>query len=249
MLAFAIDHCAPATFILITGDRDFAYAAGILRLRGYEVIVVLPSTASHVSLRVQASILFQWQRDVLGNRSSTHTSNEDASGQQECTSGAVSSETSTISPSTVISTGNNISAAFEPAKPTMPHSELSSSTTLQSPSSDTNENNVDITSSAILVPPSFAGNPPLEANFRCSCDCCGKHTSASEVGKHCTSEFERDKNINDDNTRTRTRTLLPDPMRQLVSAMQPLEASFGSACGFLHPRGRQSLKQHRIGRK
>lgn len=227
MLAFAVDNCAPATFLMITGDRDFSYAASILRLRGYEVIVVLPSTSSHVSLRKQASILFDWQRDVLGNRSSSHPSNEDASGQQECSSGAVSSEMTTVSPSNVITVGSNIPDAFAPATPTLPYSGQSSSTTLQSLSSDTDENNVDITSSASSLDTSFAGSLPLEANFRSSCDCCGKHTRTSEVGNYCAGEFERDKKINDDDSRTRTRTLLPNLMQKYGSAMQPLQASFG----------------------
>lgn len=227
MLAFAIDNCAPATFLMITGDRDFSYAASILRLRGYEVIVVLPSTSSHVSLRKQASILFDWQRDVLGNRSSSHPSNEDASGQQECSSGAVSSEMTTVSPSNVFTVGSNIPDAFAPATPTVPYSGQSSSTTLQSLSSDTDENNVDITSSASSLDSSSAGSLPLEANFRSSCDCCGKHTRTSEVGNYCAGEFERDKKINDDDSRTRTRTLLPNLMQKYGSAMQPLQASFG----------------------
>lgn len=55
MLAYAIDNPAPATIILITGDRDFAYAMSILRMRQYQVILVtLPN--AHFSLTAPASI-------------------------------------------------------------------------------------------------------------------------------------------------------------------------------------------------
>lgn len=64
MLAFAIDNPAPAVIVLISGDRDFAYTVAVLRLRGYEVIVIAPSSA-HATLRAQASRLFDWQRDVI----------------------------------------------------------------------------------------------------------------------------------------------------------------------------------------
>lgn len=65
MLAFAIDNPSPATVVLITGDRDFAYAASLLRLRGYAVIVIVPPPV-HMSLKMQATKVHDWQRDVLG---------------------------------------------------------------------------------------------------------------------------------------------------------------------------------------
>ncbi|KAI5124537.1 hypothetical protein M0805_003060 [Coniferiporia weirii] len=67
MLAFAIDRRPPATIVLITGDRDFTYAVSILKLRGYEVVVIVPHTIAHLSLKVQAGRLFEWQRDVIGS--------------------------------------------------------------------------------------------------------------------------------------------------------------------------------------
>ncbi|KAL5529158.1 hypothetical protein ACEPAG_5132 [Sanghuangporus baumii] len=65
MLAFAIDRPAPACIVLITGDRDFAYAAAILKLRGYRIIVISPASNAHTSLKVQADNLYDWQTDVL----------------------------------------------------------------------------------------------------------------------------------------------------------------------------------------
>lgn len=240
MLTFAIDNRAPATIVVITGDRDFSYAASTLRLRGYEVIVVLPSISSHVSLRMQASILFEWQRDVLGNRSSCPPTNEDTSGQQECSSSAVSSEMTTVSPSNVIAAGNNIPDPFEPATSTTLLSGQSSSTALQTLSSDTDENTIDITSNATPLDPLFAGGSPLEANFCNTCEYCGKHTRTSEVRKYRFDENGQDKKFNVDDSRTRPRMLLPDPNRKYGSAMQPLQASFGqhaSSCTLVdeHP--------------
>ncbi|KAL5533011.1 hypothetical protein ACEPAF_4785 [Sanghuangporus sanghuang] len=65
MLAFAIDRPAPACIVLITGDRDFAYAAAILKLRGYRIIVISPASNAHTSLKVQPDELYDWQTDVL----------------------------------------------------------------------------------------------------------------------------------------------------------------------------------------
>jgi hypothetical protein len=64
MLAFAIDNQAPATIVLISGDRDFTYAVSILRLRHYRVVIVAPPII-HVSLKLQASILVDWNCDIL----------------------------------------------------------------------------------------------------------------------------------------------------------------------------------------
>ena len=64
MLAYAIDNPAPSTIILITGDRDFAYALSILKHRRYQVVLVTLSNA-HTSLVHQASIRFDWYNDVV----------------------------------------------------------------------------------------------------------------------------------------------------------------------------------------
>ncbi|KAF9228008.1 hypothetical protein BS17DRAFT_693924, partial [Gyrodon lividus] len=60
MLAFAVDHPAPATVILITGDRDYAYAISTLRLRNYKVILIVPSPHVPVCLESQASLVVDW---------------------------------------------------------------------------------------------------------------------------------------------------------------------------------------------
>ena len=65
MLAHAIDNSAPSTIVLISGDRDFAYALSILRLRRYRIVLITLSNA-HPSLRAQASLCFNWTSDVLG---------------------------------------------------------------------------------------------------------------------------------------------------------------------------------------
>ena len=64
MLAFAMDNPPPATIVIITGDRDFAYATSILKMRGYKVIVICAPHAAHASLKIRADGLFDWQKDV-----------------------------------------------------------------------------------------------------------------------------------------------------------------------------------------
>ncbi|KAH9951372.1 NYN domain-containing protein [Amylocystis lapponica] len=64
MLAYALDMPAPATIILISGDRDFAYAVSVLCLRRYNVVLLAPSNASP-RLKSQATELFTWPGDVL----------------------------------------------------------------------------------------------------------------------------------------------------------------------------------------
>ena len=66
MLAHAIDTPAPATIILISGDRDFAYAVSTLRLRRYRVVVISAGEVPvHPSLKAHASIFLDWHTDVL----------------------------------------------------------------------------------------------------------------------------------------------------------------------------------------
>ncbi|PSR88888.1 hypothetical protein PHLCEN_2v5037 [Hermanssonia centrifuga] len=64
MLVHAMDHPAPSTVILISGDRDFAYAVSLLRLRKYKIVVIAPSTL-HNSLKTQATTAYEWPRSVL----------------------------------------------------------------------------------------------------------------------------------------------------------------------------------------
>jgi NYN domain len=64
MLAYAIDNAAPSTIVLISGDRDFAYALSILKFRRYRIVLItLPN--AHQSLRAQASISYDWVSEIL----------------------------------------------------------------------------------------------------------------------------------------------------------------------------------------
>ncbi|KAF7304721.1 NYN domain-containing protein [Mycena kentingensis (nom. inval.)] len=74
MLAFVMDN-PNATFILISGDRDFAYAVSTLRLRKYEVVVV--SIAAHTSLKNQASVWLDWNIHVLGHLPASPSTSSD----------------------------------------------------------------------------------------------------------------------------------------------------------------------------
>lgn len=66
LLAYAIDQPAPATVVLISGDRDFAYPLGILRNRGYNVVLVTPPIGAVPILEASANIVMSWRQDVLG---------------------------------------------------------------------------------------------------------------------------------------------------------------------------------------
>ncbi|KAJ3514596.1 hypothetical protein NLJ89_g2296 [Agrocybe chaxingu] len=50
--------------ILITGDRDFAYALSILRLRCYRIVLLTLANA-HPSLTMQASVCYDWVNEVV----------------------------------------------------------------------------------------------------------------------------------------------------------------------------------------
>ncbi|EJD00235.1 uncharacterized protein FOMMEDRAFT_127732 [Fomitiporia mediterranea MF3/22] len=70
MLAFVIDRPQTTTIVIITGDRDFTYAAGVLKLRGYRIIVIATMHNAHSSLKLQADYLFDWNKDVLDEANS-----------------------------------------------------------------------------------------------------------------------------------------------------------------------------------
>ncbi|KAF9466395.1 NYN domain-containing protein [Collybia nuda] len=65
MITHIIDNPAPATLVLISGDRDYAYAVSTLRLRRYRVVVICPPR-THISLTTQASVHLDWDSEVLG---------------------------------------------------------------------------------------------------------------------------------------------------------------------------------------
>ncbi|KAH8118066.1 NYN domain-containing protein [Phellopilus nigrolimitatus] len=60
-LVFALERQGPSIIVLITGDGDFNYALSVLRMRGHEVVIILPPRA-HRSLQHQASIILDWSR-------------------------------------------------------------------------------------------------------------------------------------------------------------------------------------------
>ncbi|KAL1675088.1 NYN domain-containing protein [Schizophyllum commune] len=65
MLVFAWDNPPPTTIVLISGDRDFAYAAAILRNRNFRIVIITPAQAV-TCLREQATQVFDWRTEVLG---------------------------------------------------------------------------------------------------------------------------------------------------------------------------------------
>ncbi|KAF8969793.1 hypothetical protein BDZ97DRAFT_160431 [Flammula alnicola] len=65
MIAYAWDHGVPRTFVVITGDRDLAYAVSVLRMRNFRVVVMSPA-GTHSDLGAQASAQLDWSKLVLG---------------------------------------------------------------------------------------------------------------------------------------------------------------------------------------
>ncbi|KAK0210566.1 NYN domain-containing protein [Desarmillaria ectypa] len=120
MLAYAFDNPQPSTtIVLITGDRDFAYAVAILRLRQFHVVVISPSVPSpHASLTAHASMCIDWNTAIMQNI-----------GLEASTSQAIPPDrTKTESPSTKIDSppaqtesppcpSNSVSAACPPTQP------------------------------------------------------------------------------------------------------------------------------------
>ena len=67
-MAFIKDNSPPATIILISGDRDFAYLLSTVRWRKYNVVLISNSFMTHESLTVQASVVYDWKSDILKTR-------------------------------------------------------------------------------------------------------------------------------------------------------------------------------------
>ncbi|XJO78003.1 hypothetical protein BDV3_002506 [Batrachochytrium dendrobatidis] len=65
MLSYIIDTPAPATIVLISGDRDFLYALAVLQNRGYNVVLIVPNRGASPILRAQASIVLEWRYDIF----------------------------------------------------------------------------------------------------------------------------------------------------------------------------------------
>ena len=67
-MAFIKDNPPPATIILISGDRDFAYLLSTIRWRKYNVVLISNTFMTHESLTAQASVVYDWQSDILKTR-------------------------------------------------------------------------------------------------------------------------------------------------------------------------------------
>ena len=70
-MAFIKDNPPPATIVLISGDRDFAYLLSTVRWRKYNVVLISNSFMTHESLTAQASVVYDWQSDILKTRPSS----------------------------------------------------------------------------------------------------------------------------------------------------------------------------------
>jgi len=68
IMAFIKDNSPPATIILISGDRDFAYLLSTIRWRKYNVVLISNSFMTHESLTIQASVTYDWKSDILKTR-------------------------------------------------------------------------------------------------------------------------------------------------------------------------------------
>ncbi|TDL14228.1 hypothetical protein BD410DRAFT_797288 [Rickenella mellea] len=68
MVSHAIDRPSPrpspATIAVISGNHDFTYGMSVLRLRGYNIIVIAPPSA-HPSITSQASTVLNWKSDII----------------------------------------------------------------------------------------------------------------------------------------------------------------------------------------
>ncbi|KAL0071585.1 hypothetical protein AAF712_001442 [Marasmius tenuissimus] len=72
MMAFAMDTPAPRTIILISSDKDFAYALATLRYRHTHTVLISQPRKAHVSLTAQASTYLDWSTDILSNLKEEH---------------------------------------------------------------------------------------------------------------------------------------------------------------------------------
>ncbi|MHA2297678.1 MAG: NYN domain-containing protein [Candidatus Hodarchaeales archaeon] len=60
MLLFAVDNQPPQVILLISGDQDYTYPLAKLRLRSYDIILVIPPVGAHPTLKDQADRIIEW---------------------------------------------------------------------------------------------------------------------------------------------------------------------------------------------
>ncbi|TRM61731.1 NYN domain-containing protein [Schizophyllum amplum] len=66
MLVFALSQPGPVTVVLVSGDRDFAYTASVLRQRGHKVVLICHARPGpHRSLAAQVGECVDWNQEIL----------------------------------------------------------------------------------------------------------------------------------------------------------------------------------------
>ncbi|KAJ7694155.1 NYN domain-containing protein [Mycena rosella] len=162
MLAYALDHGPPATLILISGDRDFAYAVSILRLRRYCVVVIsLPMPGAHISLKSQASVCLDWNVDVMGYSNNSPSNLEGVTGPTTAVRNPSSSIQSPIAhrSSFLSSSPESPYSGFRVSQPTIKPVAVPASVASSGPSTSTPPGTAFNKESAIDHPPAEPEEP------------------------------------------------------------------------------------------
>ncbi|KAK9747560.1 hypothetical protein RND81_02G000700 [Saponaria officinalis] len=105
MLFWAVDNPAPANYLLISGDRDFANALHQLRMRRYNILLAQPVTASHALLAAAKSV-WLWTTLVAGGPPLSRNDSP-----PRITMGSSSSNNNKYNTSTSTSTNNRYSSS------------------------------------------------------------------------------------------------------------------------------------------
>ncbi|MCO5585205.1 hypothetical protein L7F22_039137 [Adiantum nelumboides] len=125
LLSYAIDRRPPALIVLLSGDRDFAYPLGILRNRGYDILLITPPIGASPILEASATYKLRWRQDVLGieydangrpYNASNNVAKSSANGTTSTAVGVQTSNATTQSPPRPIKpqdTANNIPTVFQ----------------------------------------------------------------------------------------------------------------------------------------
>lgn len=136
MFLWALDHPAPSTIVLISADVDFATSISALKLRGFNIVLVPPKTASRRMMELPNSVI-HWNQvcqpvSTTSARNSMHRNDvdfmSDSSDQETSSQNTISLSSPTSSQSRLLTSS---AANPTPAAPT--------SRTHASPSSPTSE--------------------------------------------------------------------------------------------------------------